>query len=89
MSFIFVQFSGYLYDNLCATSLLSQDSTPSSSPPVTGYNISHNTTGGVKFNWTNETIFIIDNVAQGDYLFAIVAVNALGEGEQYNCSITG
>ena len=69
--------------------LLSQDPPPSSRPPVTGYNISHNITGSVKFSWTNETVFVLDDVAPGSYLIAIVAVNALGEGEQNNCSITG
>ena len=89
MRFIHVCFSAYLYDHLCATSLLSQNSTPSSRPPVTGYNISHNITGSVRFNWTNEAFFVLDDVAQGDYFFAIIAVNALGEGEQNNCSIRG
>ena len=69
--------------------ILSQDPPPSSRPPVTGYNVSHNITGSVVFIWTNETIFIIDDFAPGAYLIAVVAVNALGEGKQNNCSITG
>ena len=69
--------------------ILSQGSPPSSVPPVTGYNISHNITGSVAFIWTNETIFIFDDVAPGEYFVAIVAVNALGKGKQNNCSITG
>ena len=89
MSYIRVCFSAYIYDHLCATLLLSQNATPSSRLPVTGYNISHNITGSVKFNWTKEAIFVLDDVAQGDYFFAVVAVNALGEGKQNNCSITG
>ena len=69
--------------------LLSQDPPPSSRPPLTGYNISHNITGSVVFNWTNETIYVFHDVAPGAYLFAIVAVNALGEGKQNSCSIAG
>ena len=69
--------------------LLPQDPPPSSTPPVIGYNISHNITGSVKLIWTNGTVFIFDDVAPGEYHFAIVAVNALGEGKQNNCSIAG
>ena len=69
--------------------LLSQDPPPSSTPPLNGYNISHNITGSVKSIWTNETIFVLDDAAPGAHLFAIVAMNAVGEGKQNNCSIAG
>ena len=69
--------------------LLPQDPPSSSTPPVTGYNITHNITGSVGFDWINETILILDDVAGGEYIFVVVAVNALGDGKENNCSITG
>ena len=69
--------------------LLFQDPLPSSRPPVTGYYIYHHTTGSLKFIWTNETMFTFDDVASGSYIFVIVAVNTIGEGEQNYCLISG
>ena len=67
----------------------SQPPTPSSRPPVTGYRIFHNTTGNVMVNNTNDTKFTVEGVAPGVYIFAIVPVNAFGEGKEAIFSIIG
>ena len=66
----------------------SQPLPPSSRPPVTRYKISHNTTAGsTLINQTNYTTFVVDDVVPGVYLFTVVAVNALGDGEEESTSI--
>ena len=58
----------------------SQPPPPSSRPPVTGYKITHNTTGGILANLTNGTEFTIGDIAAGIYLVTVQAVNILGDG---------
>ena len=62
--------------------VFSQPPTPSSRPPVTGYRISHNTTGSVLVNQTTCTTFVIENAGPGVYVFTVLAVNILGDGEE-------
>ena len=49
---------------------------------MTGYNISHNTTGISTDELTNDTIFNLEGLSPGYYLFVLGAVNALGDGEK-------
>ena len=49
---------------------------------MTGYKISHNATGVVLVNGTNDTNFTIEHLSPGTYLFSVLAVNTLGEGEK-------
>ena len=67
----------------------SQPPPPSSRPPVTGYKISINATGIMLVNYTNVTNFTIKHVGPGTYLFSVLAVNSLGEGETSNIFATG
>ena len=69
--------------------VFSQPPPDSSRPPVAGYKISHNTTGSVLVNQTNETTFSIEDVAPGEYLFAIQAFNILGHGDESSLLVTG
>ena len=65
----------------CMHELLSfQPPPPSSRPPVIGYKISHNTSGSVLTNQTNETMFSIEGMYPRVYLFDICAFNILGDG---------
>ena len=52
------------------------------------YKISHNTTGSILVNQTNYTTFVIESVAPGVYLFTVLIVNVLGDGEEENIVIT-
>ena len=49
---------------------------------MTGYKISHNATGVVLVNSTNDTNFTIEHLSPGTYFFSVSAVNTLGEGEK-------
>ena len=66
-----------------------QPPSPSSRPPVTGYKISHNITGSVTVNQTNDTNFTAVGVAPGVYFFAVLAVNTFGNGKENTTFITG
>ena len=57
-------------------------------PPVKEYKISHNTTGSVLVNQTNYTTFVLENVTPGAYLFTVLAVNILGDGQGESTVIT-
>ena len=61
---------------------------PSSRPPVTGYKISHNTTGSVVVNQTTDTNFVIENFEPGVYLFVVLATNILGDGVENRIVVT-
>ena len=61
----------------------------SSRPPVTGYKITHNTTGSVLVNKTSDTLFPFVGVAPGVYLFSVQAVNALGDGKAESLTVFG
>ena len=67
----------------------SQPPPPSSRPPVTGYRISHNITGGVTVNQTTHTEFFYNNIYTGIYEFAVLAVNSLGDGKEESTIISG
>ena len=67
----------------------SQPPPPSSRPPVTGYQISHNITGSVMVIFTSETKLVIGDVPPGVYFFTVCAVNVLGDGKKQNMSISG
>ena len=69
--------------------VLSQPPPPSSRPPVIGYKVSHDTTGRVMEEHTNDTNFTVEGVTPGVYFFAVLAVNSLGKGEENNHSFTG
>ena len=60
----------------------SQPPPPSSRPPVTGYKISHNTTGSVMVDKTSDTNFTFGSLEPGVYLFSVWAVNLLGDGKE-------
>ena len=61
--------------------ILSQPPLPSSRSPLTGSKISHNTTGRVIEEQTNDTNFTIEGVTPGVYFFAVLAVNLLRKGK--------
>ena len=67
----------------------SQPPPTSSRPAVTGYKISHNVTGVITVNSTNETKFTIDHKDPGTYSFSVLAVNTLGDGEESTILTTG
>ena len=69
--------------------LVLSQSPPSSRPPVTGYNISHNITGSVMVDFTNDTNFSVEDVDPGAYFFTVHAVNTFGRGKENTSSITG
>ena len=69
--------------------ILSQPLPPSSRPPVTGYKISHDTTGSVMVEQTNDTNFTVEGVTPGVYSFAVLAVNSCRKGKENIGSITG
>ena len=63
---------------------------PSSSrPPVTGYKITHNTTGSVLVNQTSYALFPFVGVAPGVYLVSVQAVNALGDEKAETLTVFG
>ena len=68
---------------------ISQPPPPSSRPPVTGYKISHNTSGSITLSFTSVPKFVIKGVAPGVYFFIVLAVNALGDGKEESMSIMG
>ena len=56
---------------------------------MTGYPISHSTTGSVMVYFTNDTKFVMEGVAPEVYTFTVHAVNVLGEGKGNQLSIVG
>ena len=61
----------------------------SSRPPVTGYSISHNTTGSMHVNKTKIKAFTVEDVYQGVYCFSIWASNVVGDGEVTSTGMHG
>ena len=53
------------------------------------YKISYNATGGVLETKTSETAFALDGVAPGVYIFTVLAINIIGDGEKDNITVTG
>ena len=54
----------------------------SSRPPVIGYTVSHNVTGIVEMNVTNNTEFVIQFIPPRVITFTVNAVNILGNGKE-------
>ena len=62
----------------------------STRPPVTGCKILQNITGSVVVNETNDTNLAFERVVPGVYLFTVLAVNVLGDGDEpYDIIVTG
>ena len=72
----------------CHEPAFSQPPPLSSRPPVTGYVVSHNTTGSVLTNLTHETKFTLEGVRVGVYSFTVQAFNILGVGATEAVSVT-
>ena len=55
---------------------------------MTGYVVSHNTSGSTLSNLTNETEFTLEGVKGGVYSFIVQAFNILGVGVPEVVSVT-
>ena len=54
-----------------------------------GYEISYNTTGSALVTKTNKTAFAFEGVAPGVYVFTVLAINIIGDGEKESITVTG
>ena len=83
----FIRISLQLYSLVLLVLTLLQAPLASSRPPVIGYSFSHNVTGTVEMNVTNNTEFVIQIIPPGVITFTVNAVNTLGNGKE--SSVTG
>ena len=83
----------YVYDNWQSSYLsflFFQPPPPSSRPPVTEYEIRHNTTGNnLTVTMTEDTEYIVEYTIPGVYLFIVLARNVLGDGNGTSILLTG
>ena len=67
---------------LLALTTLLQSPPSSSIPPVSGYSVSHNTTGTIEMNFTNSTNFVIKIMPPKVIVVSVSAMNIVGNGRE-------